>query len=205
MFDIVPKYLHGKKLLDLGCGPGLHAKEYCNRGAEVIGIDISEEMIKIAKEQVPKATFLKANLLELPFKNNHFDIITSSYVLDHIKDLGFAAKEIFRILKLGGEFIFTIPHPIINMFREQKDNEYVPSHSYFDNALKKFNIGSAGKIFESYPGTMEDLFKPFLSQGFILTDFKENKPDPSWREQCNNFDENLLRVPFLCCFKWIKQ
>ena len=205
MFNTVPKNLQGKKLLDLGCGPGIHAKEYCSRGAEVMGIDISEEMIKIAKKQAPQATFLKGNLFELPFPDNHFEIITSSYVLDHIKDLYSAAKEILRVLKPKGEFIFTIPHPIINMFRDEHEGKYTPSHPYFDTKAKFFNIGTAGKIFESYPRMMEDLFKPFLSLGMILVDFKENKPNPSWREQCDKFDENLLRIPFLCCFKWKKK
>jgi ubiquinone/menaquinone biosynthesis C-methylase UbiE len=205
MFETVPRELQGKKLLDLGCGPGIHAKEYCARGAEVIGVDISEEMIKIAKEQAPKATFLKADLLKIPFPNNHFDIITSSYVLDHIEDLNYAATEILRVLKDNGEFIFTIPHPIINMFRDEKEGKYIPSHYYFDTHFKYFNIGETGKIFKSYPRTLEDLFRPFLSSGMILVDFKENKPNTSWREEYENFDENLLRVPFLCCFRWKKK
>jgi len=48
----------GKKLLDLGCGMGRHAKEYLDMGAKVTGVDVSEEMIKLAKKIFPRLIFL---------------------------------------------------------------------------------------------------------------------------------------------------
>lgn len=66
----ITQKIKGKKVLDIGCGIGTHSKIFAMKGAKVYGIDISEEMIKIAKSRSPNCDFRVADMKELPFKNN---------------------------------------------------------------------------------------------------------------------------------------
>ena len=79
---LLPK---GAKILDVGCGTGIPtAKFLVNTGFEVIGIDFSERMLKLAKKNVPKAKFIKMNMIKLNFKENSFDGLTSLYAIFHV-------------------------------------------------------------------------------------------------------------------------
>lgn len=205
MFELVPKDLSDLKLIDIGCGPGIHAREYTKRGAEVSGIDISPKMIELAKQYCPEGNFNVGNIYKIEFDDNNFDILTASFVLDHIKELKKAAKEIKRVLKKEGLFIFSVPHPIINMFRGSKHSDFTPSHTYYNKSEIYCNIANSGKNFVDFPRILEEYFKTFLEEGFELINFIENKPDKKWKERYEDFDENLLKVPFLCFFKWRKK
>ncbi|WP_206459111.1 class I SAM-dependent methyltransferase [Anaerovorax sp. IOR16] len=69
----------GKKVLDLGCGPGLYVREFAKTGAMVTGVDISERSINYANENIKpeykNTLFIKKNYLNISF-NNSFDIAT---------------------------------------------------------------------------------------------------------------------------------
>ncbi len=94
------------RLLDLGCGNGLIVPYVLERGAEYNGIDISGELIKIAKGRYPEADFKIGDATKkLKFKDNSFDWVFSFAVLHHIpteKLRIIFLKEIYRVLKKGG-------------------------------------------------------------------------------------------------------
>ncbi len=200
MFELVPVDLNGKKLLDIGCGPGIHIKEYVERGAECIGIDLSNEMIKLAKNYCPQAKFESGNVYDLKFDNDSFDILTASFVIDHVRDLDKAVKEIKRVLKRGGLFIFSIPHPITYMFRDSERGTFIPSNSYFDNKTVYHNIAKTGFKFPGFPKILEEYFHVFLKENFSLINFRENKPKESWED----VDLMFVKIPHLAFFVWKK-
>lgn len=90
-------------VLDLGCGDGTLAKEIEKSGAKVVGIDLSENMVKKAKENGIEAYVMSATNLE--FSDNYFDKVFSNAVLHWVKDLDKNAKEINRVLKNNGKFV----------------------------------------------------------------------------------------------------
>ena len=72
----------GKQILDAGCGPGRHAKKLLDKGAHVTGIDISDEMINIARERcLPKGHFFQADFEQAKFNPASFDLIIASLSL----------------------------------------------------------------------------------------------------------------------------
>jgi SAM-dependent methyltransferase len=67
----------GRRLLDVGCGPGRHAHELARRGVEVVGVDISQRFVDLATESAPSgATFQRADARALAF-SSEFDVVIS--------------------------------------------------------------------------------------------------------------------------------
>lgn len=98
--------VHGK-VLDLGCGAGKITSLF--RG-EVIGCDISENALKIARENSPGHIFIKANAQRLPFSDSYFDFIIATDIFEHIPNAQQAINESYRVLKRGGKLITIIPN-----------------------------------------------------------------------------------------------
>ncbi len=204
-FKLVPKNLKNKKLLDVGCGPGIHLKEYIKRGVIGTGIDLSEKMINLAKDYCPQAKFKKGNVYNLPFEDKSFDIVTASFILDHLKNLEKGIKEIERVLKVGGLFIFSVPHPIQNMFREEDNNLFVPTNTYFDTKERYLEIAGSKEEMVDYSRQIQEYINTLIKNGFILQEFVENQPDSTWKEKYKNIGGNIFKIPFICFFKWVKK
>lgn len=101
-----------EKILDAACGTGRYTHEFKKVGAEVIGIDFSEQMLKTARDKYPEIKFKKADLREeLPFPDRWFDKINCAQTLKHLKELAPTLKEFFRVLRKGGIFVFSVTHP----------------------------------------------------------------------------------------------
>ncbi|NQU79335.1 class I SAM-dependent methyltransferase [Candidatus Woesearchaeota archaeon] len=205
MFKLVPSDLKGTVLLDVGCGPGIHVKEYVKRGATATGIDFSSKMILRARKYCPEGTFEFGNAYQLEFQNESFDIVTSSFVVDHFEHLEKAVQEIKRILKPNGLFVFSVQHPVRYMFRDSEKDVFTPSNSYFDRQAYCHNISGTGKDFPSFPRTIQDYFQTISKNGFVLEDFLENEPKESWKEKYPELNENKYKIPLLCFFKWKKK
>jgi SAM-dependent methyltransferase len=100
-------------ILDLGSGTGLpYAKLLTEKGFNVLGIDVSTEMIKIAKKNVPSVQFKEMSMTNLNFKNE-FDGIFSSYSMLQLNPILFkkTSKKIVQALKLGGLFYLCLNAP----------------------------------------------------------------------------------------------
>ncbi|MFH1298422.1 MAG: class I SAM-dependent methyltransferase [Patescibacteria group bacterium] len=113
-----------EKILDAACGTGKYTHEFAQKGAQVIGIDLSKQMLEVARSKYPKIEFLQADLaIKLPFRNQQFDKINCAQALKHIKKLKPTLKEFFRVLRKGGVLVFSVTHPEMDWEGfEMKDN-----------------------------------------------------------------------------------
>lgn len=97
----------GKKVLDVGCGTGRLIGYLQNEGAEVTGVDLSEKMVEKVQKKFSFIDVKQADIRELPFENDSFDVVIAAFVIVHLKDLQEAFDEVCRVLKPGGHFIVT--------------------------------------------------------------------------------------------------
>ena len=94
----------GERILDLGCGTGVLTTEIAGRGAEILGVDRSEEMIVQARKKSPALPFETLDARELRFEAE-FDAVFSNAVLHWIPEAEQVIAGVARALKPGGRFV----------------------------------------------------------------------------------------------------
>jgi len=105
--------LAGKKVLDAGCGTGELSCFLAQHGAQVTGIDITQNSLAYARTQaqvkgLPNVTFIEGSLLDYPFREHEYDLIVSHMVLMVTADPERAFANIVRALKPGGSIVFKV-------------------------------------------------------------------------------------------------
>jgi len=103
----ISKYLmrniHGKKLLEVGCGTGHWSQFFSESGFEVTGIDISEQMINAAQSKgIPNTSFQTADGHSLPFKDGVFDVTASIVTLEFVCNAELVLREMVRCTRRPG-------------------------------------------------------------------------------------------------------
>lgn len=103
----------GARVLDVGCGNGFTCGEFLKLGCKVVGIDLSEQGIGIARKSYTAARFevlpADANLLRA-LNEPPFDLIVSTEVVEHLYDPRSYARGCFAALRPGGRLICTTPY-----------------------------------------------------------------------------------------------
>ncbi len=207
--------IKGQKVLDLGCGPGIYAKILNSRGAKVYGLDISKNMIKIAKSHAENANFVVGTAYKLPYDSNSFDLVLSTFVVGHLEKLDTAFKEINRVLKLGGTFIFSIYNPILDATHPVKGNRV---QSFLSDRTRVFDDYYREGLHEQiwWKGTRDEIkiihicrtyqtwIRALRNNGFELVDYIDAKPSKQARKIDLEEFRYTSRVPSVCIFKSTK-
>jgi ubiquinone/menaquinone biosynthesis C-methylase UbiE len=104
------------RLLDVGCGPAVMTRDLLERGFEVVGIDLSLEMLRHGVRRVaghPRARRCRLELGDierLRFPDESFDVVLCMGVLEYLPDYGRAISEIRRVLRIGGVAVVSLPN-----------------------------------------------------------------------------------------------
>jgi ubiquinone/menaquinone biosynthesis C-methylase UbiE len=91
--------------LDAACGTGRYASYLASLGHQVIGVDISPEMLAVARAKVPGGEFLEGDLHQLPVPGQHVDLVVCALALTHVADLAPVLAEFARVLRPGGHLV----------------------------------------------------------------------------------------------------
>ncbi|MBN2377106.1 MAG: class I SAM-dependent methyltransferase [Sedimentisphaerales bacterium] len=108
-----------KKLLDVGCGTGFLLKEADRRNLETFGVDISEEGVKIARQNSPNSTIAVSTAESLDLPDNHFDYITCIGVMEHFLDIKKGLAEMIRVAKKDATFCIVVPNSNWLIYKKQ--------------------------------------------------------------------------------------
>ncbi|MCL1871053.1 MAG: class I SAM-dependent methyltransferase [Promicromonosporaceae bacterium] len=117
LFDLdtplVAEFLAGRPAgvaLDAACGTGRFAELLAAAGHQVVGVDVSEDMLAIARRRVPGGTFHIGDLDRLPLADGSVDVVVCALALVHVRDLGPAMAELARVLRPGGDLVVSDIH-----------------------------------------------------------------------------------------------
>ena len=116
----------GMSVLELGCGTGYFTRELARSGADVVAIDISRDLLEIAKANcsAPNVRYEIQNAYELTYPHAAFDSVVGSSVLHHL-EIEEAIREIYRVLKPGGTIYFTEPNMLNPQIAIQKNVPWI--------------------------------------------------------------------------------
>ena len=98
----------GADVLDLCTGHGVVAAACVAKGAQVTGLDFSEAMITLARQNVPEATFVHGDAMQLSYDADSFDAVTIGFGVPHFPDPARGLAEAARVLRPGGQIAFSI-------------------------------------------------------------------------------------------------
>lgn len=93
------------RVLDVAAGTGASSIEFVRAGADVVAVDFSEGMLEEGRRRHPEIDFRQADAMILPFEDNSFDAVTTSFGLRNIEDFDRALREFYRVLRPGGHLV----------------------------------------------------------------------------------------------------
>lgn len=217
------KLSEGEKVLDVGCGRGFYLKAITKifPKAEIFGIDKSQKYLKVARKFLDenRAELVLGDAKKLPFKDNFFDRIIASEVLEHIEDDQKAISEIYRVLRPGEVGIITVPnrdYPFLwdplNWVLEKLFQQHIPSRIWwlagiwadhqrlYDKNELTMKLKKVGfKIEKIWQATYCCL--PFSH--FLLYGIGKNLVEKGYLQEFNRFNQNI-RPSFLSrIFLWL--
>ena len=115
LHELVPfASFRGKAVLEIGCGAGYDAYEFCRRGAAYTGVDIAPENVARTRSHLELLGFnfdvIEADASSLPFAPQSFDVVYTNGVLHHTADIARCLGEANRVLRTGGELWLIVYH-----------------------------------------------------------------------------------------------
>jgi len=185
--------VRGKTLLDLQCGGGEAALSWANCGAIVTGLDYSDQRLAAARRKAELAgievNYIHGNVVRLPFPRSSFDrVYTGGGVTAWIPDMRRWAREIARVLKPGGRFIYCDSHPFL-LCLANRNNRLVLGNAtggYFDKRPLTWNGMSLWmkkrKILPQVERnwTLTDRVNSLTDAGLKLVRIEELAPTEHW-------------------------
>jgi ubiquinone/menaquinone biosynthesis C-methylase UbiE len=143
------------RLLDVGCGTGIHMTRYIGRGFDAAGIDGSERMLEHARTANPSAVLELADVERIPFADASFDFVLCVEVLRYLPDAAGCIREMARVLKPGGTCLATAT-PTFNL------NGYW----VINKIASRIAVGNLTRL-KQFFSSSKRLARQFAESGFI--------------------------------------
>ena len=199
MRELLPD-LAGKKVLMLGCGTGEESLLLREFGAsDIIGVDLSEESIRLAKESYPECEFIVGDMHKLPFSDKSFDFIYSSLAIHYSDSPEDVYKEMYRLLNDNGQLLFSVGHPLrwacldvdvngvtCRMIAHGVDNENDAVFGNYNTFKKHDHYFKNGEVLSFYVGSPSYHFKKLIKSRFVVENFSEG----ICTDECKSIDFN---------------
>ena len=193
----------GKRVLDLGCGYGWHCKYAADQGAfSVLGTDLSEKMLQRAGQlnPAPQITYQRAAIEDLRFAAGSFEVVLSSLAFHYVEAFGPLVERIYRWLTPGGDFVFSVEHPVFTAYgsqdwyyNEKGEILHFPVDNYYYEGQREAIF--LGEKVVKYHRTLTTYLDTLLRAGFELCRIVEPQPPENMMDLPGMKDE--MRRPMM--------
>ncbi|NEA43024.1 class I SAM-dependent methyltransferase [Streptomyces sp. SID11385] len=176
--------LAGKDVLEIGAGAAQCSRWLAAQGARPVALDLAhrqlQHALRIAEEHSARFPLVEADASALPFADSSFDVACSAYgALPFVADPVRVLREVRRVLRPGGRFVFSVTHPLRWAFPDEPGPEGLSvSGSYFDRTpyVEEGEDGEA--VYVEHHRTVGDRVRDVVRAGLRLVDLVE----PEWPE-----------------------
>ena len=171
----------GKRILDLGCGDAAIGRELLGQGAAAYtGVEGSANMVELATQTLAgtPGRVIRHTVEDWTYPGAAFDLVIARLVLHYVADLPALCAQVFRTLIPGGQFIFSVEHPVITSCDRgwpagSLRQDWIVDN-YFDTGLR-VTTWLGGSV-QKYHRTVEDYFTTLQRSGFSVEHLRESCP-----------------------------
>lgn len=216
MYSKLPS-LEGKTVLCVGCGSGEEVNYLHSLGTKkIVGVDIAEGLIKIAKESYPDLEFHVMDMENLEFPAESFDFVFSSLTMHYLLDWTKVLTSLHKILKKNGIFLFSITHPFFSAverreddkvksrilgFKDFKDTDRCEIYGdYFDSRSFDVRLNNVLTVANCHR-PLSLLIRDIVNSGFEVLDIVEPKALEESKKENKTFWEIHQRIPEFMIFE----
>lgn len=229
VFDLCGN-VSGFTIVDLGCGEGYCARVLADKGAtQIDGIDISEEMVQRAIESTQKAfgdgthpenpnlSFKVGDITTLEAADNTYDLALGMFVYNYltVEQMQSSFSEVYRTLKPGGSFVFSVPHPAFPFIHKNQNSPFHFDFSTIGGYFSARNQRAFGRIsrrdgqelpVEMTHKLLNDYFDALSSAGFdTMPVVRELGVKPEHKDLDERFFTSIDDIPLHMGIKVVKR
>ena len=167
--------LDGKRAIELGCGGAQFGIAVAKRGADVTGVDISNEQLAharaLADEHDQDVTFVESSVTDMPtIPDSTYDLAFSAWAFQWVEDLESCFDEAHRVLKDGGKLVFSVDHPYYKIV-DHETHEF--ERSYFDGSPRRAYSEEFGAEMVVHRRKVSEVVNRLVAAGFTVEELRE--------------------------------
>ncbi len=172
----------GRRVLEVGCGSAPCSRYLATQGAEVVAFDLSAGMLAFAGAAAERTSvtvpLVQADVCEMPFADDSFDAAFSAFgAIPFVADSALAMRQIARVLRPGGRWVFSATHPMRWVFPDDPGPIGMTAiQSYFDRSPYVEVDQDGIPAYVEHHRTMGDRIRELVAAGFVIEDVIE----PEW-------------------------
>lgn len=167
--------LDGTRAIELGCGGGQFGIAVSKRGADVTGIDLSEEQLSYARsladDHDQEIEYFLGSVTDMPMISDaSYDLAFSAFAFQWVKDLRACFEEAYRILKEDGKLVFSVDHPFYKIVDPET---YEFNASYFSDAPRRAYSSGFDAEMVIYRRRISETVRLLADVGFTVEAIRE--------------------------------
>ena len=195
--------VEGLDIVDLGCGSGVYAQYFVdNKAGAITCIDYSQDMITLVEGKLgDRVEAYAADVSQgIPrVASESVDLVVSALMLHYLEDLNALFKDINRVLKAGGHFVFSMHHPF-------PDIECSKTGNYFERELIQDTWDTVDEPVEVqfYRRSLTEIIRALSSHGFLISEINEGEVAAEAKALCEKTYQYLTTQPNFLLVRAVK-
>ena len=191
--------VRGQRVLDVGCAAGALSAELAERGADVLGVDVSQTMVRLAERRMAgRARFHVADITQpLDFlASGSINLVAASLVMHYLLDWVPTLREFRRVLSPGGRVVFSTHHPAEDWRWFQR-----PDYFAIEEIVDRFPLGDHTAEVRFYRRPLSAIFSTIRRSGFQVDELVEPMPLRECAERYPDAYASLTKTPHFLYFR----